>query len=285
MQKTEMRNDKSIHIDKMSPLQMLRLMNDENRIAVDAVEVVLPEVEKAVEAVAEAFQRGGRLFYIGAGTSGRMGVVDAAECPPTFGADPGMVVGIIAGGLESMRRASEDEEDNADAGIRDLVAYELRKEDIVMGISVAGNADYVLGAVGYAAALGCVTIGLTSNTDSRLAHAAEISICPDTGAEVITGSTRLKGGTAQKLILNMISTCAMIKQGYIYENLMINLKPYNKKLTQRVIRVVCEVTHQSEAAARRALEKKNWNIKEAIKILNGQAEETEHVAEYEMSDC
>lgn len=267
MQKTEMRNEKSMHIDKMDTMSMIKLMNEENRNSVDAVEAVLPQVEKAVDAVAEAFHNGGRLFQIGAGTSGRMAVVDASECPPTFGADPGMVVGIIAGGMERMYSASENDEDLEENGVRDLAAYDLKKEDVVIGVSVAGNAEYVLGAIRYAKKQGCITIGITSNDESNLAKLTDIPICPDTGAEVITGSTRLKGGNSQKFIMNMISTCAMIKQGYTYENLMINLKPHNIKLTERVIRIVCDVTGVDAEVARKALEENEWNIKKVIHTL------------------
>ena len=267
MQRTEERNPKTMNIDKMDTLAMLQVMNEENYNAVKAVEKVLPQVEKAVDAISNAFQNGGRLFYIGAGTSGRLGVVDASECPPTFGVDPGMVVGIIAGGVKCLYSASENAEDKEECGVQDLAAYDINKNDVVCGISVAGNAAYVLGALKYAADNGCVTIGITSNDDSKLAASADIAICPNTGAEVITGSTRLKAGTSQKLILNMLSTCAMIKQGYVYENLMINLKPSNKKLTDRVIRIVCDITKQSKEIAVDALEKNDWNIREAIEYI------------------
>ena len=267
MQKTEERNPRTMNIDKMDTLAMLQVMNEENYNAVKAVEKVLPQVEQAVDAVSIAFKNGGRLFYIGAGTSGRLGVVDASECPPTFGVDPGMVVGIIAGGVKCLYSASENAEDKEECGIEDLAAYNIQKEDVVCGISVAGNAAYVLGALKHAASKGCITIGITSNDDSKLAMQADIAICPDTGAEVITGSTRLKAGTAQKLILNMISTCSMIKQGYVYENLMINLKPSNKKLTDRVIRIVCEITRVQREKAVQALEKSEWDIREAIEYI------------------
>ena len=267
MQKTEARNEKSMYIDRMDTLSMLHLMNEENYNSVKAVEEVLPQVQQAVDAVAMAFQKGGRLFYVGAGTSGRLGVVDASECPPTFGVDPGMVVGIIAGGVKCLYSASENAEDKEECGIQDLAAYDIQKEDVICGISVAGNAAYVLGAVRYSASKGCTTIGITSNCDSHLAEEVDVAICPDTGAEVITGSTRLKAGTAQKLILNMISTCSMIKQGYVYENLMINLKPSNKKLTDRVIRIVCEVTGVEREIAVQALEQTDWNIRESIELI------------------
>ena len=225
MLKTEMRNEKTQHIDSMSIFEMLRIINDENYNAVRAVEGALPQIETACEAVVRSFKSGGRLFYIGAGTSGRLGVADAAECPPTFGVPGDMVIGIIAGGLQCMAYPSENKEDDEVGGINDIKKYNLTKNDIVMGISVAGGAKYVIGALKYAMKNGCVTIGLTSNEGSDLDNIADISIVTDTGAEVITGSTRMKAGTAQKLVLNMISTVSMIKMGKVYENFMINLKP------------------------------------------------------------
>jgi len=197
--------------------------------------------------------------------------VDASECPPTFGVPQEMVVGIIAGGLKRMASAGEHEEDNGEAGVRDLAAYEIRKEDVVVGLSVAGHAAYVNEAIRYAESKGCVTVAITSNEDSELAQIVQIPICPDTGAEVLTGSTRLKAGTAQKLILNMISTCAMAKQGYVYENLMINLKPSNKKLYQRVIRIVTELTEADEETIVAYLEKNDWDIKKTVEAIREQS--------------
>lgn len=265
MLKTEMRNPKTTHIDKMSPLEIARVMNEENAYCVQAVEAELPQVALAIDAIAEALQKGGRLFYMGAGTSGRLGIVDAAECPPTFGVSSDTVIGLMAGGLGAMVNASENREDDPEASVAELKEYNLNSNDVVVGISAAGGAAYVLNAIGYAKSLGCTTVAITSNKESPMDLAADISICPDTGPEVITGSTRLKAGTAQKLILNMLSTGAMIRSGYVYENLMINLKPTNTKLRRRVIGIVADITGETEEAAEARLEKNNWVIKEAIK--------------------
>ena len=264
MLKTEMRNPRTTHIDKMSPLEIAKIMNEENAYCVRAVEAELPQVALAIDAIAESQQTGGRLFYVGAGTSGRLGIVDAAECPPTFGVPSDTVIGIMAGGLPAMVNASENREDDPEASVAELKAYNLNKNDVVVGISAAGGAAYVCNAVLYAKSLGCITVGTTSNKGSKLDTLADIPISPDTGPEVITGSTRLKAGTAQKLVLNMLSTGSMIRSGYVYENLMINLKPTNTKLKQRVIRIVSEITGESAEQAEARLEKANWVIKEAI---------------------
>ena len=264
MLKTEMRKKKTTHFSTMDTEKMLNVMHEENKNAVNAVGAVMEQIAQSVDAVSDAFGRGGRLFYIGCGTSGRLGVVDAAECPPTFGVSNSMVIGIIAGGLERMAIAGESEEDNGKAGETDLASYDIHSEDIVVGLSVSGNAAYVNEAIRYAKNRGCITVGITSNDSSILAKIVDIPVCPDTGAEVVTGSTRLKAGTAQKLILNMISTCAMTKQGFVYENLMINLSPNNKKLRQRAINIVMELTDADEDTAVNYLDKNDWNIKKAI---------------------
>lgn len=265
MLKTEMRNPKTTHIDKMSPLEIARVMNEENAYCVQAVEAELPQVALAIDAAAEALQKGGRLFYVGAGTSGRLGIVDAAECPPTFGVSSDTVIGLMAGGLGAMVNAAENREDDPEASVAELKEKNLNKNDVVVGISAAGGAAYVRNAIGYAKSIGCTTVAITSNKESPIDREADISICPDTGPEVITGSTRLKAGTAQKLILNMISTGAMIRSGYVYENLMINLKPTNTKLRNRVIGIVADITGETKEEAQARLEKAGWVIKEAIK--------------------
>ena len=265
MLKTEMRNPKTTHIDKMSPLEIAKVMNEENAYCVPAVEAELPQVALAIDAIADSLQKGGRLFYVGAGTSGRLGIVDAAECPPTFGVPNDMIIGLMAGGLGAMVNASENREDDPEASLAELKEYGLKGKDVVVGISAAGGAAYVLNAILYAKSLGCTTVAITSNKESAIDRAADISICPDTGPEVITGSTRLKAGTAQKLILNMLSTGAMIRSGYVYENLMINLKPTNTKLRGRVIGIVADITGETKKEAEARLEKNNWVIKEAIK--------------------
>ena len=265
MLKTEMRNPRTTHIDKMSPLEIAKVMNEENAYCVRAVEAELPQIALAMDAIAVALQNGGRLFYVGAGTSGRLGIIDAAECPPTFGVSSDTVVGLMAGGLPAVVNASENREDDPEASVAELKAKNLNAKDVVVGISAAGGAAYVLNAIRYAKSLGCTTVAITSNKESPIDLAADIPISPDTGPEVITGSTRLKAGTAQKLILNMLSTGAMIRSGYVYENLMINLKPTNEKLRRRVIGIVAEITGESAESAELRLEKNNWIIKEAIK--------------------
>ena len=259
-----MRNEKTTHIDQMDTISMLKIINEENMNSVLAVEKELDNIAKAVDVITDRFSRGGRLFYIGAGTSGRIAIMDAADCPPTYGVEYGKVVGIIAGGEKCLVRAGEGGEDVAQAGVQDLAKYEITKEDVVVGISVAGGAAYVLAAVAYAKSVGAATIGLTSNSDSKLAEIADIAICPDTGAEVITGSTRMKGGNAQKFVLNMLSTCAMVKSGYVYENLMINLKPSNVKLRARMIGIVRDILSCSEAQAEKLLDENDWNIRKAV---------------------
>ena len=266
MLKTEMRNEKTMHIDRMSALEIAKVMNEENMNAVRAVEKELDSVAEGIEAITKAFSNGGRLFYVGAGTSGRLGVLDASECPPTFGVPESMVVGIMAGGQEALSRAGEGEEDSAEAGKADIEKYDLKQEDVVVGISASGGAAYVNSALEYAKSLGCIIIGITSNAGSLLDKMADISICPDTGAEVVTGSTRLKAGTAQKLILNMLSTGAMIKSGYVYENLMINLEPGNSKLRQRMVRITSDILNVSYKDAEQRLEQSGWSIKKAIEM-------------------
>ncbi len=260
MLKTEMRNEKSIQIDKMDTLSQVRLMSEENFNAVKAVEAEQQNIAAAVDAVADAFNKGGRLFYMGAGTSGRIGVLDASECPPTFGVGYDKVIGIIAGGDSALRKASEGAEDDTEAGTRDLKAYDLTENDVVVGISAAGGAAYVVNALVYANSLGCVTVGITSNRDTKLGEAAKILICTDTGPEVITGSTRLKAGTAQKLVLNMLTTLSMVQCGYVYENLMVNLKPTNIKLKKRMVGIVMDIVGWGVEEAMAELEKHNWKI-------------------------
>ena len=262
--KTEMRNPNSTNVDRMTTAEMLDCIQKENENAVLSVGKVLGEIEIACDVIAEKLSQGGRLIYIGAGTSGRLGVLDAAECPPTFGVPKDMVVGIIAGGEKCMFQAAEAAEDNYESGVKDLKDRHLTKNDVVVGISAAGNAQYIVGALDYANVLGCETIGITSNEDTLITKCAKILILADTGAEVITGSTRMKAGTAQKIILNMLSTVAMIKLGHVYENMMINLRPTNDKLRQRMVRIVTEIIGVNEEEARDLLERSNWNIRAAV---------------------
>ncbi len=262
--KTEMRNPNSTNIDRMTTAKMLDLIQKENENAVLSVRGTLGKIEIACDIIAEKLSRGGRLIYIGAGTSGRLGVLDATECPPTFGVPREMVMGIIAGGEKCMFQSAEAEEDNYESGMRDLKDKLLTSDDVVVGISAAGNAQYVIGALDYANGIGCETVGITSNEDTLITKCAKNSIITDTGAEVITGSTRMKAGTAQKIILNMLSTVAMIKLGNVYENMMINLRPTNEKLKQRMIRIVTEITGVSEEEAIKLLEQSDWNIRTSV---------------------
>ncbi len=260
---TEKRNEKSMHIDTMPTLDMLKLMNEENMNSVLAVEKALPEIERAVDAIVASMEQGGKLVYIGAGTSGRLGVLDASECPPTFGVEPGLVRGIIAGGYERLVSAGENAEDSYESGCAD-VADILEPGDVLVGISAAGGAKYVIGALETARKKGCVTVSVTSNPDAPMKSASDIFIFCDTGPEVVTGSTRLKAGNSQKFVLNMLSTAAMIRTGKVYENLMINLKPSNEKLRGRVIRIVSSILDCPETHAVELLDRNGWDIRKAV---------------------
>lgn len=264
MLKTEMRNENSMHIDRMDTLSMVKLINEENKKSVNAVDEAFPAIATVCDAAAASLEKGGRIFYVGAGTSGRIGVMDAAECPPTFGVEKDRVIGIIAGGAKCMTMAAEAEEDNAEAGREDIARYGLNEKDIVIGISASGGADYVVGALLYANSVGACSVSISSNSDTPIEHAAKLHIVVDTGAEVITGSTRMKSGTAQKLVLNMISTAAMVKTGKVYENLMINLRPGNRKLKLRMIGIICEITGCDAENSEKLLDANGWNIRKAV---------------------
>ena len=251
-------------MDRMNTEEMARLVIEANYEAVRACENAAAQIAKAVDTVAQAFEDGHRLFYVGAGTSGRLGVLDAAECPPTFGVPYEQVQGIIAGGKERMFKAGENEEDNYEKGCLAIKEHGVRRGDVVIGISAAGNAAFVVGAIETARSLGCVTVGLSCNPDTRVLSCADIPIFTDTGAEVLTGSTRLKAGTAQKIILNTITTCAMTKTGKVYENMMINLAPSNKKLQDRVVRIVREILACTEEEAVSRLEENGWVIRATV---------------------
>ena len=264
MQKTEMRNPNTMHIDRCDTTEILRLIQAENKVAVDAVGAAIPQIARACDAIEASIRAGGRLIYLGAGSSGRIGVLDAVECPPTYGVPRELVVGLIAGGYDCMFRAAEGAEDSAEAGIADLKKISLAGEDAVVGISAAGNAGYVAAALEYARSIGCVTIGITSNFGSRLDLESDIAIVTDTGPEPITGSTRMKAGSAQKMVCNMLTTTVMTRLGMVYENLMINLKPTNIKLRRRVISIVCEILSCGEDEAIRRLDAHNWSIREVV---------------------
>lgn len=239
--KTEGRNQKTLHLDKMSTYEMMRVMNDENKAVAEAVETQLDEIARAVDIIADAIERGGHLIYIGAGTSGRLGVVDASECPPTFGVDPRLVRGIIAGGQGAMFRAVEGAEDDEKLGADDLDSDGVTACDVVVGLSASGGAPYVLGALKRARELGAVPIGITCNPNGRMQALCDVTVAPYVGPEVVQGSSRLKAGSAQKMVLNMLSTGAMVKTGRVVGNLMINVRPTNQKLRERCIRIISEL--------------------------------------------
>ena len=266
MLKTEMRNEKSMHMDKMSTEEMVRLVVTANYEAVKACEDASASIAKAVDAAAEAIGNGHRMFYLGAGTSGRLGIQDAAECPPTFGVGYDVVNGIIAGGRERVFTAGENAEDSLEAGIKAVTEAGVSAGDVVIGISAAGGARFVIGALEKSKELGCTTVALSSNEAAAIFDVADVAIHTDTGAEVLTGSTRLKAGTAQKIVLNAISTCAMVKTGKVYENMMINLKPSNEKLTKRVVRIVREIKGCDEDTAVKLLDANDWNIRSAVEM-------------------
>ena len=264
MLKTEMRNPDTYEIDRMSASEMIKIINNENAKVTLAVEAALPQIAAVCDAVADAIKSGGRIFYIGSGTSGRLAVCDAAECPPTFGVSYDLFNGIIAGGEKCMFKAAENAEDNPEAGVNDLKSRDFCDKDILIGLSASGSAAYVISAVNYAKSVGAKAFSITNNPDTELGKAADIDICADTGPEVITGSTRMKAGTAQKIILNMISTVSMVKCGCVYENMMINLKPANKKLRRRMIGIVTEILGSTDEKAENLLEENGWNIRSAV---------------------
>jgi len=265
--RTEQRNPHSRGLDRKSTLEILRALNREDARVAPAVRRELPKVARAVDAIAKAFRHGGRLFYVGAGTSGRLAVLDAAECPPTFGTPPKMVQAIIAGGAGALRHAAEGAEDSAPDGARDLRRAGVKRGDIIVGLSASGTTPYVLGALDFAKRRGLLTIGVTSNPQSPLARRARIAIAPDTGPEAIAGSTRLKAGTAQKLVLNLLSTAAMVRLGRVYENWMVHVALTNQKLRRRGARVLEEAAGVSASAAEHALRQTGHNLPAALVML------------------
>ena len=261
---TEQPNPASAHIDELSTQEMLRVINAEDRKVAEAVDLEIPAIARAVDAIAEAIGRGGRLFYIGAGTSGRLGVLDASECPPTFNAPPEMVQGIMAGGEAALSRAAEASEDDPTAGVRDLAERGFTAGDALVGISASGWTPYVLGAIAEARRLGALTIGMSCVPDSELAHAVDIAITPVVGPEAIAGSTRMKAGTAQKMALNMLSTGVFIRMGYVFGNLMVNVQPKNAKLADRARRIVAQAAGVSHEHARELLAAAGGSVPLAI---------------------
>lgn len=268
---TELRNPRTMHIDRLDTLEMLRCIHEEDRRAVEAVGAVLPQIAPVIDRIAAGMAQGGRLIYTGCGTSGRLGVLDASECPPTYGVEPGLVIGVIAGGDHALRNAIEGAEDSRSAGRAALEPLELREQDVVVGLSAAGGAAFVLGCVEYARERGCATVAITCNPDTPLQAACDYAIVPLTGPEAVTGSTRMKAGTAQKLILNMLSTCAMIRTGRVKENLMINVRPTNVKLHARAIRILRQLHDCTEEQAEQALAQAQNDVARASALLEEQA--------------
>ena len=267
---TEQENPRSKDLSSQSTAGIVALMNDEDATVSSAVKRVLSDVVKAVDEIVARLSKGGRLFYTGTGTSGRLGVLDASECPPTFGVSPELVQGVIAGGYDACYRAVEASEDDAEAGGFDLKARGFGAGDVLVGIAASGRTPYTVGAVKFARAIGAFTVGLTVVPGSPITEAAELSIVPVVGPEVLTGSSRLKAGTAQKMVLNMISTATMVRLGYVSGNRMSNLQPRNVKLRERAVRIVMAETGVDQQTATAVLESSNWIVKTAIRQVRPQ---------------
>lgn len=264
---TERRNEETFGLDEMSVSTALEKMNKEDKKVAEAVEKALPMIEPVIEKTIESFNHGGRLIYLGAGTSGRLGVLDAAECVPTFGVEASMVVGLIAGGEKAMTLAVEGAEDDLELGKQDLIDLQLTKNDMVIGIAASGRTPYVIGALDYAKSIGAHTGSLACNMNAEISQHAEFPIEVDCGAEFLTGSTRLKSGTAQKLILNMISTIAMIGIGKVYNNLMVDVRPTNEKLVERSKRIIMETTDCDYETAEKTFIQAGEDVKLAIVMI------------------
>ncbi len=264
---TETRNPDTMTLDQMSALELVTVMNREDHKVPEAIASALPQIASTVEVVEQAFRKGGRLFYLGAGTSGRLGVLDASECPPTFGVDSSMVVGLIAGGDRALRFPIEGAEDDRSLGKQDLMDHNLVPSDVVIGIAASGRTPYVLGALDYAHSIGCKTAAIACNLHSAIGQAADIAIEVSVGPEVLTGSTRLKAGSAQKMILNMITTGAMVRTGKAYQNLMVDVVQSNEKLRTRAENIVMAATDVSREQARRTIDEANGKVKLAITMI------------------
>ena len=264
---TEQRNPNSMHVDSLSALEIVQLMNEEDKQVPLAIEKCLPQIAQAVECIVAAFQQGGRLVYIGAGTSGRLGVLDASECPPTFGVSPEMVKGIIAGGERALRHPIEGAEDSKEQAVIDLQTIQFSSKDVLVGIAASGRTPYVIGALEYAKSLGSVTVSIASNPNSAMANIVDIAIDTVVGPEVLTGSSRLKSGTAQKLVLNMLTTASMILMGKCYQNLMVDVQASNEKLKARAIRIVMQATDCDKTLAEETLKLADQNAKLAIMMI------------------
>ena len=264
---TEQRNPNSMNVDSLSALEIVQLMNDEDKQVPLAIEKCLPQIAQAVECIVAAFQQGGRLVYIGAGTSGRLGVLDASECPPTFGVSPEMVKGIIAGGERALRHPIEGAEDSKAQAVFDLQTIHFSSKDVLVGIAASGRTPYVIGSLEYAKSLGSVTVSIASNPNSAMANIVDIAIDTVVGPEVLTGSSRLKSGTAQKLVLNMLTTASMILMGKCYQNLMVDVQASNEKLKARAIRIVMQATDCDKTLAEETLKLAEQNAKLAIMMI------------------
>lgn len=264
---TETRNEETMNLEELSTAEILKIMNSEDQKVAQRVGKVLPDITQAVKQIILSFNKKGRLFYIGAGTSGRLGVLDAAECVPTFGTDPKMVQGLIAGGMKAMTIAVEGAEDSPELGAKDLQSQNLTNKDIVVGIAASGRTPYVIGGLDYAKKVGAATISLACNNHAKISKHADINIEISVGPEVLTGSTRLKSGTAQKLVLNMLSTASMIGIGKVYKNLMVDVKPTNAKLVERSKRIIMEATDVSYTVANDMFEKAGKDVKLAIVMI------------------
>ena len=264
---TEHINRDTFNIDLVGTYDMLVMINNEDMKVAEAVKKCIPQIAKAVDIIVRNFLHGGRLFYVGSGTSGRLGVLDASECPPTFSVPPDMVQGIIAGGDRALREAIEGAEDSEEMAVYDFDKYDICNTDTVVGISASGNAKYVCKFLQVAKIKKCKTIVITSNPDAKLKEYADCFICAETGAEAISGSTRMKAGTAQKMILNMLSTASMVKIGKTYHNLMIDVKPTNSKLKRRAVTIVSEICGCREMTARNVLEANGYNTKHAVLFI------------------
>jgi N-acetylmuramic acid 6-phosphate etherase len=268
---TEQENPNTAHIDEAPTLDALRLLNNEDKLVAEAVEKVLPELAYAVDRIVERMQNGGRLFYIGTGTSGRLGVLDASEIPPTFGVSYELVQGVIAGGYDALYKATESSEDDREAAPRDLQLRGIKAGDALVGIAASGRTPYTIGGIEFARKLGCYTVALTCVPDSTVTKVAEIAIVPFVGAEAITGSTRMKAGTAQKLVLNMISTMSMIRLGYVKGNRMTNMRASNEKLKDRSVRILMAETGIDEETARAKLKEGTGDLRVAVVMVHTNA--------------
>ncbi len=278
---TERRNENTLHIDELSTIEMVRLINEEDKKVAVAVERELDHIAKAVDLITDRLQNDGRLIYIGCGTSGRLGVLDAVECPPTYSTPPEMVEGLLAGGYQAMFKAVEGAEDDPELGAEDLRKIHLTKKDVLVGIAASGRTPYVIGAMKYAKSLGATILGVTCCKGSEIDRLADVGIAPMPGPEVITGSTRMKSGTAQKMVLNMLSTASMVKLGKVYGNLMVDVKPSNHKLIDRCISIVRNATGVSYKEAETVLGRCDYRPKIAILMIVNQLDEQSAIQELE----